>query len=497
MKVLIIGGGAAGYFSALKYKTVFKNFQVDLIQSKNINIIGVGESSLLDIPFFFFKDCELDIDEFHNEVTPTFKLGLQTRDWTENGKIINYTFDAVELMMKYGLEIIDEMDDFNYSLFSSLINQKKPPITKNGQLICGNEQNFEYLHAYQIENKKFIPYLKKQIKLKEINQIEGEISNFKIEDNEIIKSVYFNENWHEYDFYIDCSGFNGCITNYIKNDWFSFNDYMVCDSVILGEHPISETPNHCSIAHAMSNGWMFQIDCAGRTGKGYVYNSSTISEETAIEEYLKKNNYLIKSHRKIKFKSGFYRNIFNKNYCLIGNSAGFAEPLEATGYSVILNSIHLLIKSHSHKNNNLFLTKSEIKNNNLYIEKLWYEIINVIIMHYKFNHNYKNDFWNYCYNLNFIGDFKYVIEFLLENKFNFFKSRELDKNYLQSTFFPVEAIYYFLKSKNIIKKEKKENNKTLFFKNKSKEIMEYHEMIEEKKYNQYFKNKIKINDFLK
>jgi tryptophan halogenase len=495
VKILVIGGGAAGYFAALKYKTVFHNTQVDLIQSKNINIIGVGESSTLDIPLFFFEDCKLDIHEFHNEVTPTFKMGLQTRDWSKKGKIINYTFDSIHLMYKYGLQICDEMDDFNYTLFSSLINQKKPPITKNGQLICGDQKETPYLHAYQIENKKFIPYLKKQAIKKGINLIEGEIHKIEHHDD-IIDNVLFNENKHKYDFYVDCSGFNNCITNFIKNDWLSLKDHMPCDSVILGEHPINEAPNHCSVAHAMTNGWMFQIDCYGRTGKGYVYNSSTIKEEHAIEEYMKKTELKVKNFRTIKFKSGHYKKLFGRNYCLVGNCAGFAEPLEATGYTIILNSIHLLIKNHSDKNVNLFLSDSEIKNNNLYLNKLWREVVNVIIMHYKFNDNYHNEFWNYCYNLNFLGDFNYAIEFLMENSFNFFKSKEIDINYLQSIFFPVEAIYYVLKSKDIIKKEKKENSMNNFFLKKSNEIMTYDDLMKEQNYKKYFDNKLTINNFL-
>jgi hypothetical protein len=272
---------------------------------------------------------------------------------------------------------------------------------------------------------------------------------------------------------------------------------MPCDSVILGEHPISETPNHCSVAHAMSNGWMFQIDCYGRSGKGYVYNSSTISEEKALNEYMEKNENLIKNHRKIKFKSGYYRHPFNRNYCLIGNCAGFAEPLEATGYTIILNTINLLIKNHFDKKSDLLLTNSEIRNNNGFIEKTWAEVINIILMHYKFNDNYKNDFWDHCNNLNFYGDFKYVIEYLLENNFNLQKVKELKVNYLNNIFIPVEAIYFFLKAKNIIKKEKKEKTNLFdFFKNKSDMFITYDDLINEKKYKNYFDNTITIDNFL-
>ena len=496
MRILIIGGGAAGYFAALRYKNFFKNYKIDLIQSKNISIIGVGESSLLDIPNFFLEDCGIDINDFHNEVTPTFKLGLQTRDWVAKGKITNYPFDIINSIISKGLDVIDNIDNINYTFFSTLISNKLPPITINKQLISGNLREIPYLHAYQLENKKFIPFLKKQAEIKGVIEINGEIKEIK-HDGRKIQEVFFNEEWHKYDFYIDCSGFGGCITKHIENEWISFKEYMPCDSVILGEHKLEETPNHCSVAHAMSNGWMFQIDCQNRTGKGYVYNSSTISEEIAIEEYMIKNEYKIKNHRKIKFNSGFYKKAFNENYCLIGNSAGFAEPLEATGYSVILNTINLLIKNHKDKKNDLSLTKTEIKCNNLFIEKLWHEIINLIVLHYKFNHHYDNEFWNHCYNLKFHGDFNNIVEYLIENNFSLDKSREINLNYLNNIFFPVEAVYLLLKGKNVIKKEKLiDTNLSISFKNKLKDIMPYQEMVKEKDYKKYYDNKISIENFL-
>lgn len=496
MKVLIIGGGVAGYFAALKYKNTFKNYQIDLIQTKSINIIGVGESSLLDIPKFLFEDCGLNIDYFHQEVNPTFKLGLQTKDWHRKGETINYAFDLIDQMYKYDINFLDHIDHINHSFFSILMNKRKPPITINNELIVGETHETPYFHAYQIENKKFIPYLQQQAKIKGIHEIEGQITNIEHENN-VIKSVYFNESSHSYDFYIDCSGFNNCITNFINSEWVSFSKYMPCDSVILGEHKLDEVPNHCSIAHAMSNGWMFQIDCEGRTGKGYVYNSSTISEEMAITEYMQKNNFLVEAYRKIKFKSGYYKFPFNKNYCLIGNCAGFAEPLEATGYSVILNSINLIANMHLTKNDSLFLTDSEIKNANMFIEKLWANVINIIVMHYKFNNNYNNDFWKYCEKLNFYGDFEGLIEYMLENKFTLNKSRELNINYLQSVFMPVELVFLFLKMKNIIPKEK--INKTdlfNFFNKKSDSVIDYQKMKNDKKYKEYFNKKITLFNFL-
>jgi tryptophan halogenase len=79
-----------------------------------------------------------------------------------------------------------------------------------------------------------------------------------------------------------------------------------------------------------------------RIGTGYVYCSDFLTKDEAETEF---RDYLI-NHRDIKhdkkeiesanvnhieFNAGIYENTWVKNVCAIGMSAGFNEPLEATG----------------------------------------------------------------------------------------------------------------------------------------------------------------------
>ena len=44
-KILVVGGGTAGCISALMLKSRFPHFEIQLIESAKIGIVGVGESS--------------------------------------------------------------------------------------------------------------------------------------------------------------------------------------------------------------------------------------------------------------------------------------------------------------------------------------------------------------------------------------------------------------------------------------------------------------------
>ena len=43
MKIAVVGGGTAGFVSALILKTSFPQYEVDVIRSTKIGTIGVGE----------------------------------------------------------------------------------------------------------------------------------------------------------------------------------------------------------------------------------------------------------------------------------------------------------------------------------------------------------------------------------------------------------------------------------------------------------------------
>ena len=89
-RIVVLGGGSAGFLSALAIKARLPQLDVTILRSPDIGIIGVGEGTTISVPDHLHCNLKLDPGELHRRVKVTWKVGIKFL-WGPR-PYFNYTF---------------------------------------------------------------------------------------------------------------------------------------------------------------------------------------------------------------------------------------------------------------------------------------------------------------------------------------------------------------------------------------------------------------------
>lgn len=428
-KVIVLGGGSAGFLAALSLKKKLPELSVTVIHSKDIGIIGVGEATTVALPKMLHGHLDLDPGEFYRKVETTWKLGIRFL-WGKR-PFFDYTFGSQldwkwSRLSKNNGYYCDQ--DFSYvDVPSALMSHNKAfvRLPNGAPLLVGRE----YGHAYHIENEKFVAFLEeKAIDLGV--EIFDDILDEASQDDTGITGLHMKSGvTHTADLYVDCSGFRSVLLGgALQEPYTSFRSTLYNNRAVVGgwTRDDDEPIKPYTTAESMNAGWCWQIDHLDRINRGYVYSSDFISDEDAEQEFRQKNPK-VSDTRIIYFKTGRYHRSWVKNVVAIGNSAGFVEPLESTGLAVICDEARLLANSLIQVDRQP--TPSLIESYNRLFAHEWDNIRNFLGIHFKFNTRYDTPYWRAVRADTDIGAAEDIVEFYQENgPSNFAKAALIQPN---------------------------------------------------------------------
>lgn len=396
-KVVILGGGTAGWMSAaLLKKVIGPAIDIELVESEQIGTVGVGEAT---IPPIQNVNAVLGLDEaeFLRETQGTIKLAIKFENWRVPGEGYFHTFGSAgqsfafchfhhywSRAQKMGYDTNFGEYDLNYLCARegkfAKINSKDPIL------------NLPY--AYHFDASLYGKYLRKLSEGMGVKRTEGMVAHVEQDPlSGFVTSLTLKDgNKIEGDFFIDCSGFKGLlIQERLGTGYDDWSHLLPCDRALAvpSERFESTLPYTRSIAH--SAGWQWRIPLQHRNGNGLVYSSAYYSDDQAADILMSNldSKALADDPMLIRFKTGRRRKQWNKNVLAVGLASGFLEPLESTSIHLIQTAIVRLIHLFPHHG----IQQSTVDEYNKLSKLEFEQIRDFLVLHYHVNERDDSQFW--------------------------------------------------------------------------------------------------------
>ncbi len=403
-KIVIVGGGTAGWMAAamLSHHLKPEVCRVELVESADIGIMGIGEST---VPPFVGLIRRLGIDErdFMQATQATYKLGIQFVDWRQRRERYFHPFgvigkrigahDFYQCWLKARQAgLATDLQDFSPCSV----------MAENGRFyLPGEAQNTPIGgagYAYHVDAHAVARYLRRYAEERGVVRVEGLVKTVTRKDNGFLESVVLSDGRSmAADFFIDCTGFRALLIGQnLAVDYEDWSNFLPCDrAVAVKTSAVSPIPPYTR-STAGKAGWLWNIPLQQRVGQGYVYSSAFCSDQEARSTLLRTaEGKILDEPRLIPFVSGRRREMWRFNCLALGLSAGFVEPLEATAIHLIARGMDFFLRYFPDRDCETAL----VREYNRRIAADFEEVRDFIVLHYCATGREDTPFWRWCRNM--------------------------------------------------------------------------------------------------
>ncbi|MXP28244.1 tryptophan halogenase [Porphyrobacter algicida] len=402
VRVVVLGGGTAGWMSAAGIAALLPGLAtVDLVESEDIGIVGVGEATLPHIRGYVER---LGIDEaaFMKATHATYKLGIDFRDFGSIGTSYIHPFGSFGESVAglgfhhYWLELARQglagpIGDYSLAVAAAQANRFTPPLHDSSLAST-------YGYAYQFDATLFGPFMRDHGVKLGVTRHEGLVTAVErdVENGNVTALLLSDGRRLDGDLFIDCSGFRSLLLGQeLEEDWEDWSQWLPCDraAVMPCSHKKGMPLKPYTTASAMPAGWRWEIPLQHRMGNGYVFSSRFLDEDAACAE-IEANacGEPLADPRILRFRTGRRRRSWSHNVIGVGLSSGFLEPLESTSIYLAQMAITYLIE--------LFPTDGGIDARdrdefNRLVDMEYDRVRDFLILHYHATTRDDSEFWNH------------------------------------------------------------------------------------------------------
>ncbi|RAO76317.1 tryptophan halogenase family protein [Dyella jiangningensis] len=410
-KILVVGGGTAGWLAACYLAKAVNavdpaSVQVHLVESSNIGLLGVGEATFPSIRGTL-SAIGLDERRFLVGATATYKQGIHYRHWVRPPGSPGHSHffhpfsqpsqrpGGPELLPYWLLGAAPDGMSFAdaVTMQSALVERNRAPKRPTDPDYQGPMN-----HAFHFDAACFAKVLAEHGQdALGVKRHVATVDRVELDEHGAIDRVITHELGElTADLYVDCTGLRGSlIGSAMQSPFRSRRDVLFADRAVAMqvpyERPDTPIPSY-TISTAQEAGWIWDIGLQKRRGVGYVYSSRHTDDARAEEVF---RRYLgpaaddLKAMH-IKFETGYRPEHWRRNCVAVGLAGGFVEPLESTGIALIELATYLL--THLLPGDTGDMERAARHFNEMMVAR-YDRIIDFIKMHYCLSQRRDSKFW--------------------------------------------------------------------------------------------------------
>jgi tryptophan halogenase len=349
--IVIVGGGTAGWFSALSILNKLPEIHVSLIEDPSNLFKGIEGESLTPSTVKFLRNfLNLGTDsEWLKASDGTYKVGGKFQGWAEKdfwivqNVLSNIKSDKRSWCAKKAAIPGTGLDDCYKSVYPGVHLLETGKISK--ELLKDWDNNDWSVH---LNTTKLNTHIKGKCLKLGLSYIPSKVEKVHTYSNTIKEVTLDSGETLTADLFIDCTGGARTLINSLDNQLIDYSDTFINNEAIFFKRPIEseDTIPLYTLAKTAKNGWIWEIPLKSATNIGYIYSTKYESRDKSLEEFIKEYpeaEDLEISHIK-GLKPGRLDKSWVGNCVAIGQSYGFIDPLEANAIWSITNQVSVLLR---------------------------------------------------------------------------------------------------------------------------------------------------------
>jgi len=410
-QIVIVGGGTAGWLTAgiiaaKYYSSLDQKVFITLVESPQVNTIGVGEGSWPSMRHTLQKIgiCEnLFIQKCH----ASFKQGSKFIGW-KNGSLDDVYYHPFMNPEGYNKINVHDFWVMNNKTASYAHTVSSQPHVCDESLSPKQLATPEYAsvtnYGYHFDANALVELLREycvnQLNVTHVIDHVVNVNEDKLTSDISSISTKLSGNVSG-DLFIDCSGAASLLLGQHYNiPFIEKKNILFNDSAIATQVPYTHSNSaiaSTTIATAQESGWIWDIGLSSRRGVGYSYSSThvdyTLAEETLkkhISQTISEDNLNKLTFKKISFTPGHREKFWQNNCVAIGMSAGFLEPLEASSIAMIELSATMISDELPTNRDHMNLISQRFNERFNY---RWQRVIDFLKLHYVLSQRKDSQYW--------------------------------------------------------------------------------------------------------